>query len=293
MQDVTSGAELLVQKIEVLTKIISDSAAAQKPVVMNEVMYWYAFDSMGEFAFNQDFGMMRRQEWHFAITLFRRALSIIGPFSPIIWLIKIGFAFLPWFWKIGDWFAMLAFCKQQMNNRIKTIPEETDISSFFLDEANKGRDTAVMQNWLSGDAATVIVAGSDTTAPSLIFLFYCLAKYPEHAEKVYSELAGVDPLDLNAVSTLPHLNGTINEAQRLYSVAPTIVSRVTPPHGIMIGDTFIPGNTKVLAPRWVVFNLESCFERSKEFIPERWYSRPEMVKNKHAFSPFGMGQYSI
>ena len=98
---------------------ISESAAAKKPVVVNEVMYWFAFDSMGEFAFNQDFGMMQRQEWHFSITLFRRALSIVGPFAPTIWLMKIGFAFLFWFGRIKDWFSMLAFCHKQMDNRMK------------------------------------------------------------------------------------------------------------------------------------------------------------------------------
>ena len=87
--------------------------------MINAVMYWFTFDSMGEFAFNRDFGMMHRQEWHFAINLFRRALSIIGPFAPTIWLMKVGFAFVPWFWKIGDWFSMLAFCNQQMEARMK------------------------------------------------------------------------------------------------------------------------------------------------------------------------------
>ncbi|KAK3166673.1 hypothetical protein OEA41_009798 [Lepraria neglecta] len=236
----------------------------KRPVVINEVMYWFAFDSMGEFAFNQDFGMMRRQEWHFAVTLFRRALSIVGPFAPPIWLIKVGFTFLPWFWKIGDWFKMLAFCNQQMLSRMKTRPEEKDTSSFFLDEADKEGHSESMQNWLKGGTATVIVAGSDTTAPSLTFLSYLLAKHPEHAEKIHAELAVVDPLDLNAISVLPQLNGTINEAMRLYPVATTVVSRETLPKGIMIGDTFIPGNTKVLAPRWVIFRLKKFHLR---FLP--------------------------
>lgn len=114
-------------------KNLSGSAAAKRPVVINEVMYWFAFDSMGEFAFNQDFGMMRRQEWHFAITLFRRALSFVGPFAPTIWLIRVGFAFLPWFWKIGDWFSMLAFCNQQMDQRLKVRRQrqKTDTALFF------------------------------------------------------------------------------------------------------------------------------------------------------------------
>ena len=35
---------------------------------------------------------------------------------------------------------------------------------------------------------------------------------------------------------------------------------------------------------------EDCFERSTDFIPERWYSRPDMVRNKAAYSPFGTGK---
>ena len=27
-------------------------------------------------------------------------------------------------------------------------------------------------------------------------------------------------------------------------------------------------------------------------MPERWYSRPEMVRNKKAFAPFSQGRYS-
>ena len=35
--------------------------------------------------------------------------------------------------------------------------------------------------------------------------------------------------------------------------------------------------------------VESCFERANDFIPERWYKHPEMVKNKNAFAPFALG----
>ena len=103
----------------------------------------------------------------------------------------------------------------------------------------------------------LIQAGSDTTAPTLTFLFYLIAQNPEDADKIYAELADIDPMDLNTVSTLPHLNGTINEAMRLYSVTPTTVSRQTPPQGVMLGGTRIPGNTKVISPRWVIFRRGS------------------------------------
>lgn len=38
--------------------------------------------------------------------------------------------------------------------------------------------------------------------------------------------------------------------------------------------------------------VEEAFEKPHDFIPERWYSKPEMVKAPRAFAPFGMGKSS-
>lgn len=35
---------------------------------------------------------------------------------------------------------------------------------------------------------------------------------------------------------------------------------------------------------------EDCFERGTEFIPERWTTRPEMVRNSSAHIPFNIGK---
>lgn len=35
------------------------------------------------------------------------------------------------------------------------------------------------------------------------------------------------------------------------------------------------------------------YEKPEEFIPERWYSRPELVKEKSAFAPFLVGMSSL
>lgn len=124
---------------------------------------------------------------------------------------------------------------------------------------------------MSGDTATLVVAGrsvcldimkqwtnnpSDTTAPSLTLLFYFLARYPTHAEKIYEEIQGVDRENPTTLATLSHLTGTINEAMRLLPAVLTFSSRVTPPQGLMIDGTFIPGNTKICAPRYTIGRRE-------------------------------------
>lgn len=98
---------------------------------------------------------------------------------------------------------------------------------------------------------------SDTTAPTFAFIFYCLAKYPEHTEKIYEEVKNIDTLDIATVTALPHLNGVINEAMRLHPVLLTGISRLTPPEGVMFGDTFVPGSTKLLLPACVISKRKS------------------------------------
>ena len=35
--------------------------------------------------------------------------------------------------------------------------------------------------------------------------------------------------------------------------------------------------------------VDSVFAEANTFIPERWYSRPDVIKDKRAFAPFGVG----
>ena len=134
---------------------------------------------------------------------------------------------------------------------------EPDVASYFIDEANKNPEDPFRDKWLNGDAATLIVAGSDTTAPAITFLLYCLAQHPEQQQKLFNELNCVDALDISTLSALPHLNACIDESMRLYPVTPTAISRLTPPQGVNIGNTYIPGDVTVYAPRWVLFRRTS------------------------------------
>ena len=90
-----------------------------QPVLVNDLMRWFSFDLMGDFAFSQDFGMMEKREYHTAIRMLRSAITLLGPFSPAIWIPRLGFAFIPGLWKVKDWFGMLAFCDSCMERRMK------------------------------------------------------------------------------------------------------------------------------------------------------------------------------
>ena len=74
---------------------------------------------MGEFAFAESFDMLDNQHYHHMILMLQRALNLLGPFSPVLWLARIGFALFPYVWRMADWNNMMAYCQEKMNQRIK------------------------------------------------------------------------------------------------------------------------------------------------------------------------------
>ncbi|KAI0841415.1 benzoate 4-monooxygenase cytochrome P450 [Hypoxylon sp. FL0890] len=280
-------------QVQTLTDIIDENG--QKPMLVNELMYWFAFDSMGDFGFGKEFGMMRNRKWVDGAFYMRSAITLLGPFSPAIWIPRITFAFFPRVSKLRHWFKMLSFGDSCMSSRMKVRfssrgSESLDIAGWFIKDYRSRDADKISDQLLSGDTATMIVAGSTTTAPSLIILLYFLARHPEHVAKIQQELERIDISDIRCLSNLQHLTATIHESMRLLPAALTSSSRVTPTEGLTFEGTFIPGNTKITAPRYSMGRLASAYEAPHDFIPERWYSRPEFVKDKRAFAPFGIGR---
>lgn len=112
---------------------------------------------------------------------------------------------------------------------------------------------------------------SDTTSTSLVHTLYELALHPKDVEKIRQELldAGVDcaaNVQDQRLKHLKHLNGVINEALRLHSPIPTLLQRITPPGGMMIGDTFVPGQTTVWCPQYVVGRCKSPIRVAEELL---------------------------
>ena len=65
---------------------------------------------------------------------------------------------------------------------------------------------------------------------------------------------------------------------------------MTPPEGLQIGNTYIPGDTIVQIPMHTHFRDSRNFVRPNEFIPERWTTQPELVLNAGAYMPFNVGE---
>lgn len=73
---------------------------------------------------------------------------------------------------------------------------------------------------------------------------------------------------------------------------PSGLSRVTPPQGLQIDEVWIPGDTIVVIPQWVIHRDERYFVRALEFLPERWLvEKGRLIKDERAFFPFQIGEH--
>lgn len=159
-------------------------------------------------------------------------------------------------------------------------------------------DPATELSWLRGDARLAIIAGTDTSTAALSFLFLELCKCPRIAEKIREELAAhhitQETFSLYALQSCTYLNAVIDETLRLHPPVPDGVYRLTPPEGLHIGATFIPGNVTVINPIYTLQRSPRSFTDPTSFLPERWLSSPQSSSstlNKKAFTPFGIGPY--
>jgi len=126
-------------------------------------------------------------------------------------------------------------------------------------------------------------------------MFYHLAKDPSQVDKLRAELEpllnGKTRLDQKDIAKAQHLNGVIQEALRLHPAIPSGFPRLTPTEGITVSGTYIPGEMTVVLPVYAMQHDEENYEQAEEFVPERWYSRPEMIKNRDAFLTWNIGEF--
>lgn len=267
---------------------------AGTPVNVSTLFNFYSFDVMGDLAFDSGFDMLKNGIEHYYMASVHANMLAVSAFSHLVWIFPLVKA-IPGLnnehLKFQNWL------KGSVDARINKKTERPDLFSWLLADY-KAIKQPTKQNLvdLYGDAHLIVVAGSDTTAASLTCLFFELAQNPTVLTKLQEEVdayfAENEEPSATTLSKLNYVNACINESLRLHPPVPSGVQRMTPPEGLQLGDTMIPGNTIVQVPTYTLQRDERAFAQPDEFIPERWTTKPELVKDASAFTPFGTGRYS-
>ncbi len=164
----------------------------------------------------------------------------------------------------------------------RTLLEAMIVASS--DEAGRLTNDELFANVL-----TLMLAGEDTTANTLAWVVYYLAKYPE----VQRELQGEVDAVLGSERTLPspsaaaqlrYLGAVAHETLRLKSPAPFISLAAV--RDTQIADIEVPEGTPVFVLTRAIAMREDSFPQPERFDPSRWLSSDRALR---ASMPFGAG----
>ncbi|KAG6007056.1 hypothetical protein E4U21_006416 [Claviceps maximensis] len=265
-----------------------------KPFDMSKWLQFYTFDVIGNLAFSTRFDTMKHGALHDFCKTIHANVEYIGLFRHLPWAFPLYRAIpglnsarsTSWKWLI-----------EQVTWRKQTVLEDLDIFSWLSNsfESNALTSEYDKRNFIE-ELYLAVFAGSDTTAITMTCLCFELARHPDVAAKLRNELhdyfAAHETPDALSLSKAKYLNACIDETLRLYPAIPSGLQRVTPREGLQLGKVYIPGETILHVRTYHLQRDERCFVHPNEFIPERWTTRPELVKNASVMSPFGTGCYA-
>ncbi len=152
-------------------------------------------------------------------------------------------------------------------------------------ETGAGFDHALLRD----EVSTLILAGHETTAVTLFWACYAVARLPEHQEAIAAEAAGLDLSPDGAARTLPRLVATravIDETLRLYPPAYLLV-REAVADDVLAGEAVAAGTIVSISP-WVLHRHEAHWSRPNEFDPRRFLPS-QSPPDRMVYMPFGAG----
>ncbi len=144
------------------------------------------------------------------------------------------------------------------------------------------------------EVITVFLAGQETTASALTWIFYLLAQHPAAAARLYAEVDAVLGQRPPTFADLPQLTWTeqvIKEALRLYPPSWLLSLRTAVEPVTVGGVTIEPGSIIMISPL-LLHHDARWWPDPERFDPDRFTPEAERARLRHAFMPFGAGDRS-
>ncbi|XP_033110808.1 cytochrome P450 2D6-like [Anneissia japonica] len=136
-------------------------------------------------------------------------------------------------------------------------------------------------------------AGTETTTTTILWMILYLVNYPDVQNKLQQEIDEILGQEKRPAwddrHSMPYLEATIMEVQRLSNVIPITLRSTT--EDIEINGYKIPSGFTIFVNLWSVHHDPDHWERPFNFEPERFLMDDlKTFRKKQAFIPFGTGR---
>ncbi|MFD5451514.1 cytochrome P450 [Streptomyces sp. NPDC003470] len=167
-----------------------------------------------------------------------------------------------------------------------------DLLSMLLAAEHPDTGERLTDGQVLDQVITFLVAGSETTASTLAFVFHLLGTLPEVERRVHAEVDGA--LDgrtpvYDDLPALPYTRNVITEALRLYPPS-WMAMRVTAEE-VRLGGRTLPARTMILYSAYALHHNPELFPDPETFDPGRWEGERAALVPRGALLPFGAGSH--
>ncbi len=169
-------------------------------------------------------------------------------------------------------------------------PPHEDLLDMLLDYVDEDSLNEMTKKQIRDEVTTIFMAGHDTTAQTLSWIFYELAKDKDISRKVTVEASHVLPKELSGLEVLSHLHYTkkvIQEGLRYYPSISAILRK--PICDDVIFGTKVQVSTNILINIYGMHHHPDYWENPEIFDPERFSAAKFIGIKPFVYLPFGGG----
>lgn len=174
--------------------------------------------------------------------------------------------------------------------RRKEHPATTDILGMLMDARDRESGRGMPDRQLVSEIMTLIVAGHETTASTLNWMWYLLSQNRDVEERLSRELRNLPTNEYPKLGDLPRFNYArqiLEEALRLYPAGWLMTRKALKDD--QLGDYFVPAGTEIYISPYFIQRNPALWEAPDAFNPDRF--DPHHSKDRHPLMmlPFSAG----
>lgn len=173
--------------------------------------------------------------------------------------------------------------------RQRDEPDGIDFLSVYMSAVDK-EGKPFSDRDLLDEVMTLIIAGFETSAGTLNWAWYLLARHPQVAARVVAEVTsvlGADGLTNDGLNEMSFLEQVINETMRLYPPGWVFSRRAV--EDTDIGDYDVPAGTDLYISPYVLHRTSAFWPEPDVFDPDRFGDDRFDEQAEAAFIPFSLG----
>ncbi|WP_158607874.1 cytochrome P450 [Nocardia panacis] len=168
--------------------------------------------------------------------------------------------------------------------------DATDLLGMMLAARDTDSGATMSDAEIHDQLLTILLAGSETTATALSWLFVLLTQHPRVAEKLVAELDRVlagRPLEYDDLPRLPYTARVIDEALRHSPPIWLITRRALQP--VELGGLRVPKGASIMLSPYLTGHDPKLLANPERFDPDRWAGERMGQTLRRAALPFGAG----